>query len=195
MPLKPHMTLQPFEKWAIDFVGPISPQGKMSAHYIIIAIEYLTLWVEAQPVKDCTTTTVVKFLFENVLTSVLTDEFQIYHKQSTSYHLEVNGTIEEFKKKLETTLTKVYNAKQNDWDLRIPVVLWKYQTTCKKLTSQTPFWLVYGKEAIMPMEYIVPSLRITAITGMENRGALEEWLAQLEELEEEQFLARFHQQF
>ena len=54
MPLNPQMTLQPFEKWAIDFVGPIKPQGKTGARYIITATEYLTRWVEAQPVKDCT---------------------------------------------------------------------------------------------------------------------------------------------
>ena len=46
----------------------------------------------------------------------------------------------------------------------------------------------------MPMEYIVPSLQIAAITGMVDRGPLEERLAQLEELGEEWFLARFHQQ-
>jgi len=44
------------------------------------------------------------------------------------------------------------------------------------------------------MEYIVPNLRIVEITGMANRGALEERLAQLEELNEEHFLAGFHQQ-
>lgn len=46
MPLNPQMTLHPFEKWAIDFVGPIKHQGKIGARYIIIAIEYLTHWVE-----------------------------------------------------------------------------------------------------------------------------------------------------
>lgn len=64
----------------------------------------------------------------------------------------------------------------------------------EELTGQTPFRLVYGVEAVMPMEYIVPSLRITTLTGMTNRGALEERLAQLAELEEEIFLAGFHQQ-
>jgi len=42
MPLNPHMTLQQFEKWAIDFMGPITPQGKTGVCYIITAIEYLT---------------------------------------------------------------------------------------------------------------------------------------------------------
>jgi len=63
MPLNPQMTLQPFEKWAIDFVGPIKPQGKIGARYIITAIEYLTRWAEAQLVKDFTVAMAAKFLF------------------------------------------------------------------------------------------------------------------------------------
>ena len=47
MPLNPQMMLQPFEKWAIDFVGPIQPQGKTGVRYIITTMEYLTHWVEA----------------------------------------------------------------------------------------------------------------------------------------------------
>ena len=46
----------------------------------------------------------------------------------------------------------------------------------------------------MPMEYIVPSLRIIVLKGMIDREALEQRLVQLEELEEERFLAGFHQQ-
>jgi len=64
--------------------------------------------------------------------------------------------------------------------------------TCKKLTGKTPFRLVYGVEAIIPMEYIVPSFHIVALIGMIDRGALEERLTQLDELEEERFLAGFH---
>jgi len=51
--------------------------------------------------------------------------------------------------------------------------------------GQTPFRLVYGKEAVMPMEYIMLSLQIVAITSMADHGALEERLMQLEEMEEE----------
>jgi len=69
LPLNPQMMLQPFKKWAIDFVGPIQPQGKKTgAQYIITVTEYLTRWAEAQPVKDSTGATTVKFLFEYVLT-------------------------------------------------------------------------------------------------------------------------------
>ena len=69
IPLVPQLTLQAFDKWAVDFVGPISPPGKwIGARYIIIATNYLTRWAEAAPVKYCTPKTVVKFLFENVVT-------------------------------------------------------------------------------------------------------------------------------
>lgn len=66
--------------------------------------------------------------------------------------------------------------------------------TCMKLSGQTHFRLIYGVEAVMPMEYIVPSLGIEALIGMIDRGALEERLAQLDEIEEKIFLAGFHQQ-
>lgn len=62
------MTLQPFEKWAIDFVVRIKPQGKMGVRYIITTTEYLTGWVEAQSIKDCMVAMATKFLFKHMLT-------------------------------------------------------------------------------------------------------------------------------
>jgi hypothetical protein len=59
---------------------------------------------------------------------------------------------------------------------------------------QTPFKLVYGLEAVVPMEYLVPSLRIVAFTDMDGTGTVQERLAQLVELEEDIFIGGFHQQ-
>lgn len=49
LPLNPQVALQPFEKWAIDFVGLIQPQGKKTSvlYIIIIVTEHLTQWGEA----------------------------------------------------------------------------------------------------------------------------------------------------
>eukprot|EP00253_Pinus_taeda_P012405 PITA_12405 len=207
-----------FPKWDIKFhvhvVASCIAVGIVLMQEGVEGIDHLIAFAKAQPVKDYTAATTTKFLFDNVLTwfgcpkflmsdhgthflnetiSVITEEFQIYHQEGTPYHLKANGTVEAFDKILETTLTKICSSQRNDWDLRIPTMLWAYQITCKKLTGQTYFKLVYGTEVIMPMEYIVPSLRIASMTGMADHEALEERLAQLEELEEEWFLEGFHQ--
>jgi hypothetical protein len=59
---------------------------------------------------------------------------------------------------------------------------------------QTPFKLVYGLKVVVPMEYLVPRLRIVAFTDTDDTGAVQERLAQLNELEEDRFVAGFHQQ-
>jgi hypothetical protein len=81
---------------------------------------------------------------------------------------------------------------RGNWDLRIPTVLWANRTTCKKLTMQTPFKLVYGLEAVVPMEYLVPKLRIVSFTDTDDIGVVRERLAQLIELEEDRFITGFH---
>jgi transposase InsO family protein len=179
-------------------VGPVSPLGKRTrARYIIIVTKYLTRWAEARAVKDCSATTTTRFIFDDIITrfgclkilmrdkgthfinktiEALTEEFAVHHQKSTPYHPQVNGTIEAFNKILKTTLTKICSVNMDDRDLRVPAVLWAYRTTCKKLTMQTPFKLVYGLDAIVPMEYLVPSLRIASFTDMDDTGVVQERL-------------------
>jgi hypothetical protein len=58
MPSTPQLNLHAFEKWAIDFVGPINPpRNHTGARYIITATEYLTRWKKARVVKDYSTST------------------------------------------------------------------------------------------------------------------------------------------
>ena len=54
MALAPKITLHAFDKWDVDFVGPINPPGiQKGARYIITVTYYLTRWDEATPVKYC----------------------------------------------------------------------------------------------------------------------------------------------
>jgi hypothetical protein len=108
MSLALQMTLQAFEKWAIDLLGPINPPGKSTGErYIITVIKYLTRWAEAREFKDCSTVTSAKFIFDDIITrfgfpkvimsdqgthfinttvEALTEEFAVHHQKSIPYH-------------------------------------------------------------------------------------------------------------
>ena len=64
--VNPSLTL---EIWAIDFIGPfLVPARRIGARYIIIAVEYVTKWAEAEPVKTCSSEVAHKFIYENIIT-------------------------------------------------------------------------------------------------------------------------------
>jgi transposase InsO family protein len=134
-----------------------------------------------------------RFIFENVITgldvlesltsdqgshfisntiTMLTTKFLIQHHKSSPYHPQANGTMEAFNKIMERGLTKVCCANREDWDDRVPTVLWAYRTTTKKLHRYTPFQLVYGKEVVVPVDFITPSLYIAHATHMTDDESL-----------------------
>jgi hypothetical protein len=199
MHLNTHVTLQAFDKWSMNFVGLINPHARRSGErYIITVTEYLKIWEYETLVLDYTRDIATQFPFENVVTlfgcsrvllgdhgthflnkkiPVLTEEFQIHH--------QVNGIVESFNKILENAFTKICNVGRDDWDLRVPTVLWAYRMTSKNLIGQTPFRLVYGKEVVMPMEFILPIFHIVVITDLSDSGTIEERLSQFVQLEED----------
>lgn len=67
MPLQPQVLIEPFEKWALDFVGPINPPSRQK-WYILVCIDYVTKWVEAKALPFAIENFVVSFLFEDILT-------------------------------------------------------------------------------------------------------------------------------
>ena len=83
--------------------------------------------------------------FINQTIETLLKEFLIDHHKTSTYHPQANGAVESFNKKLTKGLTKICNIEKDDWDDKVPAVLWAYRTTYKRVTSQTPFELVYGQ--------------------------------------------------
>lgn len=86
-------------------------------------------------------------------------------------------------KVLCTALTKVVEGSRSDWEKKLHSVLWAYRTAYKTSIGTTPFNLVYGLDAILPIEFLVPTLRVAMSlhwTGHELSARIEH-LEQLDE--------------
>lgn len=206
MPLTPILAQVPFEKWGIDFVGPIKPPSRNGRkRYILVATEYVTKWAEAQATRNDDAKTVAKFIYENILTGYgcpkelvsdrgthflnstieeLTNRYFIKHRKSTPYHPRTNGQTEKTNGILCKIITKTVQGANIDWDERLFDALWAYRTAYKVTTKYTPFQLVYGQEAILPIELEIQSLRIAIDHRLDDNESLEDRLVVLEKLDE-----------
>lgn len=63
IPLQPQLVLEPFDRWALDFAGPINPSS-YSKVYLWTYIDYVTKWVEAKALEKAIEQVVSNFMFE-----------------------------------------------------------------------------------------------------------------------------------
>ena len=85
-------------------------------------------------------------------------------------------------------LQRIVGVHKSNWNLMLFPTLWAYRTSVKDATGFTPFQLVYGLEATLPIECEIPSLKL-AVELLPNTTALEERLLYLERLDETRRLA------
>ena len=114
--------------------------------------------------------------------------FMILHRKSTPYYPRANGQAESTNKILIAILTKAVGVKRTDWGTKLSAALWAYRTLYKVATGCTAFKLVYGLEAVMPWEFLIPSLRITKVEKWDNHE-LHDHICNLENLHEERHIA------
>jgi hypothetical protein len=64
---------------------------------------------------------------------------------------------------LHKGLTKNLWDRQDDWDDKVPVILWAYRTTYKRSTGKIPFKLVYGQEVVIPLHFWENAERVASV--------------------------------
>ena len=141
----------------------------------------ITKWVEVKATKKNNAYTIAKFLFEYIFTRYglpieivsdrgtyflnevirnLLEKFVVIHKKLAPYHPQANGQAESTNKILKAILTKIVNGSKTDWELKLHSALWAYKVAYKMAIGMTPFNMVYGLDAILPLEFLVPTLRV-----------------------------------
>ena len=97
---------------------------------------------------------------------------------TSAYHQQSNGQDERFNQTLQRELLKYVDEKQNTWDLYIESVLFSYRVSVQDSTKQTPFYLVYGRQARLPVDLQIKSIK----NDFENKPRIDDSLKNRESL-------------
>jgi len=143
-------------------------------------MDYFSKWIETEAFRNVTESEVILFIKRNIITrygipSVIRcdngtqfignktqrfcDKWNIQLIPSTPYNPRSNGQAESSNKIIINILKRKLMAKRGKWAEELPLVLWADRTTTKNSTGQTPFSLVYGCEAVIPVEVALPTAR------------------------------------
>jgi transposase InsO family protein len=80
---------------------------------------------------------------------------------SSPYYAQANGQTEASNKVLIKIIKKWIEDKPRRWHEKLSEALWAQRTSRNGATKVTPFELVYGQEAVLPIKVSLQNLRVT----------------------------------
>ena len=129
--------------------------------------------------------------FLNEVIEHLLDEFMVIHNKSAPYHPQANGQAKSTNKTLCTVITKLVRTSRTNWEFHLQSALWAYRVAYKTAVGKTPFNLAFGMNAILPIEFLVPTLRVAKQLQWDGHE-LSQRLDKLEKLHETRLMVVGH---
>uniref|UniRef100_A0A2N9FX44 Integrase catalytic domain-containing protein n=1 Tax=Fagus sylvatica TaxID=28930 RepID=A0A2N9FX44_FAGSY len=190
--LNPLSSPWPFAQWGLDIVGPL-PRAPGNKKFLIVATDYFSKWVEAEPLSHIREVETKRFLWKSIITrfgipwAVISDngtqfkgklfkgfcsELGIRNFFSSPGYPQSNGQAEVSNKVILDDIKKRLEEAKGRWVEELPSVMWTHRTTKRRSTGETPFALAYGVEAVIPLEVGLPTTRTTEFDVEENESSL-----------------------
>ena len=171
--------------------------------FLIVAVDYFTKWVEAEAVSRISADRVRRFYWRCIICRfglprvIVSDngaqfasasvvefckELGIQNKFISVEHPQANGQAESANKVILNAIKKKLDSAKGLWAQCLHEVLWAYHTTVHSTTQETPFRMVFGVDAMIPVEVVLPSWRRENFEEESNKQALQEEADLLDEI-------------
>nr|GFA32845.1 reverse transcriptase domain-containing protein [Tanacetum cinerariifolium] len=158
-----------FNVWGIDFMGPFpSLRGNK---YILVAVNYLSKWVEAKVLPTNDTPVVCKFmksLFARFGTPrvIISDrgthfcndqfgkvmlKYDVTYRLAIVYHPQTSRNVEVLNRGLKRILERTVGENHASWSDKLDDALWAFRTAFKTPIGCTPYKFVYEKACHLPI--------------------------------------------
>ena len=111
--------------------------------------------------------------FESSLFQEVCNQLGIHRSHTSPYHPQGNGQVERFNRSLNTMLAMYVSKNQDDWDEHLPRVLMAYRTSKHDTTKCSPYYLLFGAEAWLPLDTLHVPRWGTETLSIGKRAALE----------------------
>jgi ribonuclease HI/transposase InsO family protein len=208
--LHPIIKPWPFRGWALDFIGQIHPSSSKGHRFILVATDYFTKWTEAVPLKNMTHQEVIRFITEHIVhrfgipqtlttdqgTSFMSSQVRDFAESlrikllnSSPYYAQANGQAESSNKTLIKLIKKKIEENPKRWHETLSEALWAHRISKHGATKVTPFELVYGQEAVLPVEINLNALRIARQNNLSAVDYSNLMLDRLDEVTDERMRA------
>ena len=164
----------PFDQVGVDVLQ--LTKTKRGNRYLVVFMDYLKKWPEVYATADQTAPTIVRLLVKELIsqhrvpTQVLSDRGPLFlskrilsvckvmgvKKVNTSaYYPQSDGLVERFNCTPTDMLAKSISPGIYEWDERLPFVLFSYRVSMQSSTMETPFFILHGRDPLLPTEAIL----------------------------------------
>ena len=127
----------------------------------------------------------------NKMMEQICEQFKIKRHNFVPYRPKMNGAVEAANKNVKKIMAKMIDT-YKDWHEKLSFTLHAYQTVVRTSTRAIPFSLVYGMEAVLPIEIEILSLRVLMEAKLEEVEWVQARYDQLNLIEEKRLKALCH---